>query len=226
MTITFDDERTDGLLDVTTHYFEFIPEAEHGSPNPTVLEAHELALDQNYFILLTTSSGLCRYDICDVVRCTGFVGTTPILRFLHKGAHISNLTGEKVSESQVVEAVQHGLDTNDHHVAFFTLTPVWGVPPYYQLLLEAGELPTVELADRIAFATDIKLQELNCEYQEKRSTGRLGPLRAVRLQNGAWRRFAEQRQLRLGGSVEQYKHPCLMPDLEAVARCFSGQMLQ
>ena len=172
---------------------------------------------------MTTSSGLYRYDICDVVRCTGFVGTTPVLRFLHKGAYISNLTGEKVSESQVVDAVRHALDANRHRVSFFTLTPVWGEPPHYQLLLEAGDVPTSELAERLANTTDSKLQDLNCEYQEKRSTGRLGPLQVTRLQPGTWRRFAEQRQSRLGGSVEQYKHPCLMPDLEAVARSFAGQ---
>ncbi len=224
MTIPFNEEHTDGVLDVTSHYFEFIPEAEHGSANPTLLEAHELMADRNYFILLTTSSGLYRYDICDVVRCTGFVGTTPILRFLHKGAHISNLTGEKVSESQVVEAVRHALDAHHHRVGFFTLTPVWGEPPYYQLLLEARDMPHPQLGEQLASTIDSKLQELNCEYQEKRSTGRLAPLRLARLIDGSWRRFAEQRQTRLGGSIEQYKHPCLMPDLDAVARAFGDQL--
>jgi hypothetical protein len=225
MTIPFEDECSDGVLDVTSHYFEFIPEAEHGSANPTVLEAHELTPDRDYFILLTTSSGLYRYDICDVVRCTGFVGTTPVLRFLHKGAHISNLTGEKVSESQVVDAVRYALDAHCHRVGYFTLTPVWGEPPYYQLLLEARDAPPAPQDEQLAGAIDDRLQSLNCEYQEKRSTGRLAPLRLSRLKDGAWRSFAEQRQTRLGGSIEQYKHPCLMPDLEAVARAFSGQGL-
>jgi hypothetical protein len=224
MTISFEEGRSDGVLDVTSHYFEFIPEAEHGSANPTVLEAHELLADRNYFILLTTSSGLYRYDICDVVRCTGFVGSTPILRFLHKGVHISNLTGEKISESQVVEAVRFALDVHRHRVGFFTLTPVWGEPPYYQLLLEARDLPPASLGEQLAQTIDSKLRELNCEYQEKRSTGRLDPLRLSRLTDGSWRRFAEQRQASLGGSIEQYKHPCLMPDLEAVARAFGDQL--
>ena len=225
MTIPFDDESSDGVLEISTHFFEFVPEAEHGSANPTVLEAHELTPDHNYFILLTTSSGLYRYDICDVVRCTGFVGTTPVLRFLHKGAFISNLTGEKISESQAVDAARHAFEVNRHRVSFFTVTPVWSDPPYYQLLLEASDVPTPELAERLAASADAKLQELNCEYQEKRSTERLGPLRVTRLQAGTWRRFSEQRQAGLGGSVEQYKHPCLMPDLEAVAKSFAGQML-
>src|SRR5262249_22285971 len=73
MTIPLANHRADGLLDIGAHYFEFIPEAEHGSAHPTVLEAHELREGESYYILLTTSSGLCRYDIQDVVRCTGFV---------------------------------------------------------------------------------------------------------------------------------------------------------
>src|SRR5690606_13105130 len=32
MTIPLEDSRTDGLLDVHTHYFEFIPEDEYASP--------------------------------------------------------------------------------------------------------------------------------------------------------------------------------------------------
>ncbi len=225
MTIPLQDESSDGVLDITTHYFEFIPAAEHGQPNPTVLEAHELLRDHDYFILLTTSSGLYRYDISDVVRCTGFVGTTPLLRFLHKGAHISNLTGEKISESQVVDAVRSALDSLGHRVATFTLTPVWAEPPYYQLLIEDHDLPTDEIADRLAVATDAKLRELNCEYHEKRETGRLGSIRIARLQPGTWRRFAVQRQSRFGGSVEQFKHPCLIPDMEFVARSFNDSLI-
>ncbi|HYW80778.1 MAG TPA: GH3 auxin-responsive promoter family protein [Thermoguttaceae bacterium] len=35
----------------------------------------------------TTSSGLYRYDIHDVVRCVGFEGACPVLDFLNNGAH-------------------------------------------------------------------------------------------------------------------------------------------
>ena len=140
------------------------------------------------------------------------------------GLKLVNLTGEKVSESQVVEAVRHALDAHHHRVGFFTLTPVWGETPYYQLLLEARDTPPPQLGEQLASTIDAKLQELNCEYQEKRLTGRLASLRLARLTDGSWRRFAEQRQARLGGSIEQYKHPCLMPDPEAVARAFGDQL--
>jgi len=214
MTIPLHDHRADGLLDVGTHYFEFIPEAEHGTPQPTVLEAHELREGECYYILLTTASGLCRYDIRDVVRCTGFQGTTPLLEFLNKGSHISSITGEKISESQVVGALKQATAELNLQLSYYTLTPVWGDPPGYRLLLEEADLPARDLAEKLCHAADARLQQLNVEYGEKRNTGRLTPMAPVLLPTGSWTRFARSRQSKLGGSVEQYKHPCLAPDLK------------
>jgi hypothetical protein len=140
MTIPLADGTAAGVLDVGSHFFEFIPEDEHESTNPTVLEAHELQEGRNYFILLTTVSGLYRYDIRDVVRCTGFRGTTPLLEFLHKGAHIASVTGEKLAESQVVSAVRGGLDRLKLDLQHFTLSPIWEDPPKYRLHVERNDI--------------------------------------------------------------------------------------
>lgn len=220
MTIPFQDTLPDGVLDVGSHYFEFIPEEEYESSQPTVLQAHELEVDREYYILLTTASGLYRYNIRDVVRCCGFHGTTPTLEFLHKGAHISNLTGEKISESQVVTAVRTSLHRLRLELSIFTVSPIWNEPPHYRLHVEAGDLPHGALAPQLAASIDAELGRLNCEYGEKRGTGRLAPLQITPLPEGTWKRFVRHRQSRLGGSVEQYKHPCLSPDVH-----FS-QMLQ
>lgn len=213
MTIPFQDGSSEGMLDVTSHYFEFIPEREYESERPTVLEAHELEEGRNYFILLTTASGFYRYDICDVVRCTGFFGTTPLLEFLHKGAHIANVTGEKVSESQVVEAVRRCLQRMEIHLKHFTVAPVWDEPPRYQVIAEERDFRSPDLVERFLRGVDAQLQRLNCEYREKRRTGRLGRMSFLPLPEGAWNEFTRKRQQGLGGSVEQYKHPCLVPDL-------------
>lgn len=218
MTIPFQDTSPDGVLDITSHYYEFIPEAEYGGNKPTILKAHELEVDQNYFILLTTASGFYRYDICDVVRCVGHHNTTPILRFLHKGAHISNITGEKLSESQVVEAVQATLSEFSHRVGCFTMIPSWGEPPRYQLMLEDWEVPQNGSSREFETRLDERLCEINCEYQEKRTTARLAPLEILPLRRGSWSEFARERQARRGGSIEQYKHPCLLPNLEAASK--------
>jgi len=214
MTIPVEDGAAAGILDVTTHYFEFIPEEEYENEHPTVLEAHELEEGRNYFILLTTSSGFYRYDICDVVRCTGFHGSTPMLEFLHKGAHISNITGEKISESQVVAAVSACLRELQIELRHFTVTPVWSDPPYYQILAEQRDFAATGSSEQFVRQVDARLQEINCEYRDKRQSGRLEAMTFLPLPDGAWRQFTRQRQQTLGGSLEQYKHPCLVPDLK------------
>ncbi|HUG93296.1 MAG TPA: GH3 auxin-responsive promoter family protein [Planctomycetaceae bacterium] len=222
MTIPFVDERPEGVLDVTTHYFEFIPEEAYGTPSPTVLEAHELEEGSCYYILLTTASGLYRYDICDVVRCTGFCGTTPVLEFLHKGSHIANLTGEKIAESQVVAAVCQCAERMHLRLRHFTVSPAWSDPPRYQLLVEELDLHSPREGRRLAQTVDRRLQELNCEYREKRTSGRLGGLEWLSVPAGTWKRLAADRVQSLGGSLEQYKHPCLVPEIDFAARLLAG----
>ena len=204
MTIPLEDETASGLLDTRSHFFEFVPESEIGSDAPPTLLAHELEVGQTYYILLTTTSGLVRYDIHDVVRCTGFRGTTPLLTFLHKGAHISSLTGEKITESQVVQAVRTACSASP-----FAVAPQWGEPPGYVLLLEEGG--TADVA-----AIDAALRSANEEYDDKRASGRLQPLTLEHLPAGAFGRLAAQRQSQVGGSAEQYKHPFLLPKLSAI----------
>ena len=106
MTIPLSDGTSAGMLDFYHHYFEFIPVEEHDSARPNILEGHELEVGKDYYIVLTTSGGLYRYDIHDVVRCVGFEGQAPLVEFLNKGKHFCSLTGEKLSEYQVVRAVE------------------------------------------------------------------------------------------------------------------------
>ena len=184
----------------------------------TVLEAADLTVGRDYFILPTTAGGLYRYQIHDLVRCVGFHGEAPVIAFLNKGAHISSLTGEKLSEFQVVEAVNAAQKELGMRLASFLVLPEWGGPPLYRLLIEARDLgDSREAADLLAAAVDARLQRINCEYENKRTTLRLGPMRAALLPPGSWLEFQRRRLAKSGGTMEQYKQPCLLPDLEALA---------
>jgi hypothetical protein len=105
MTIPVADGTPSGVLDITSHYFEFIPEAEADSRQPVTLSAHEVEEGGTYFIVPTTAYGLYRYHISDLVRVTGFYNQTPLVEFLSKGAHFANITGEKLSEYHVTQAM-------------------------------------------------------------------------------------------------------------------------
>lgn len=213
MTIPIGDNTPNGVLDVTTHFFEFIPEEEYGTERPTVLEAHQLEPGRNYYILMTTSSGLYRYDIRDVVRCTGFYQTVPVLAFLHKGAHMSNVTGEKLAESQIVEGIRHCGANVPARLHEFAVAPVWSETPYYEILIEADRVTDAVERRRVTEQLDRALQELNCEYREKRVTGRLGRMECRLIPPGTWARYARARQSRVGGSSDQYKHAYLVPEM-------------
>ncbi|MCA9041749.1 MAG: GH3 auxin-responsive promoter family protein, partial [Planctomycetaceae bacterium] len=121
MTIPKEDNTPGGVLDITTAYYEFIPVDEIESADPTVLEAHELEEGGEYYIIMTAPNGLYRYHICDVVKCLEFFEKTPVLAFLNKGSHISNLTGEKLSEYQVASSVHDALKELKFKLSGFAL---------------------------------------------------------------------------------------------------------
>lgn len=216
MTVTKDDNTPDSILEITSNFYEFVPVDEIDSPQPTVLEAHELQEGRDYYILLTTNSGLYRYNIFDVVRCVGRFEQTPMLAFLNKGSGISNLTGEKLTEFQVSSSVAAALTELNHRLAAYSMIPVWqDDAPYYGLFVEEQDVPTAEFGDRLAEEVERHLMEANIEYATKRESRRLAPVQVQLLPTGAWRDWDRRRLANAKGTAEQYKHPCLIPDVEA-----------
>ncbi len=71
-------------------------------------------------------------------------------------------------------------------------------------------------AERLARGVEEELTRLNVEYENKRETLRLGPIVTRRLPAGAWGEFQKRRLMKSGGTVEQYKQPILMPDVQAI----------
>lgn len=213
MTIPLEDGTTSGVLDITSHYFEFLPEEEADSPRPAVVSAHEVEEGRKYFILPTTAFGLYRYHIFDLVRVTGFHNRTPLIEFLSKGSHFANITGEKLSEYHVARAMQDVLADLDLTLTSYSLAPCWHDElPYYGLFVERGDLRDPEQGIRLAEALDRCLGEVNEEYDAKRRTLRLGAIRLLLLSTGAWQEWDRRRLARTGGTLEQYKHPCLISD--------------
>jgi hypothetical protein len=218
MTIPIEDGTPAGLLDIRHHYFEFIPEEQADREEPETVEATELVEGRNYFIVLTTAGGLYRYNISDLVRCVGYHGSTPLIEFLNKGAHYSSLAGEKLSEHQVIAAVQAAQRTAGCALKSYLLLPCWSEPPYYSLLVEEDDLRGSDAEARLAAAVEEELRRQNQEYANRQETRRLDPVRIVRIRRGSWSELQKRRLARSGGAVEQYKQPHLIPDLEQIAQ--------
>jgi hypothetical protein len=214
MTIPFQNSTPAGVLDIWSHYFEFVPEGEIDSPQPTVLGAHEVEEGRHYYIVPTTTYGLYRYHISDLVRVTGFFGRTPLVEFLGKGHRFANLTGEKLSEHHVTKAMDATLARVHQPVTTYSLAPVWDDhQPYYGLFLEEPDARDASLLKRFLAEFDRELGEQNIEYAAKRQSDRLGPVRAELLPAGAWAAWDRAQLAKRGGAAEQYKHPCLIGDL-------------
>src|SRR5262249_10138494 len=139
---------------------------------------------------------------------------TPLVEFLSKGAHFSSLTGEKLSEYQVTRAVEQVTQELGTSLTTYSLAPCWDDEvPYYGLFVERSDLANFDQARRLAEGVDERLARLNSEYACKRETRRLAAVRLALLPTGAWQRWDLELLARTGGSAEQYKHPCLIPDL-------------
>lgn len=182
-------------------YFEFVTVDDWENNQQNFLGLHELQEGTYYYIFITTSSGLYRYNINDVVRVTGQINATSTLEFVRKGRGVTNITGEKLTESQVME----GMETLCAELAI--------EPDFFVLLadeLESSYLLCVELeADHdpitLVQTLDRILQELNIEYESKRKSERLGCVRYHRLPAGAG--FAYRSELIAAGQRDsQFKY--------------------
>ena len=217
-------EGSAGILEVTGTFYEFVPETEMDSADPPALLAHETEVGQKYFLILTNPAGLFRYHLGDVVEVVDHVGPAPVIRFLNRGQHVSNLTGEKLTEFQVTTATNEAIERTALAVRNYCLCPTWDAVPYYSLLVEEGEVDAGG-AGRLASEVDARLRALNMEYETKRASGRLGAVRVKTIPRGAWRRFDADAVDARSGRVEQYKHKFLVNDVDfdrgfAVCACF------
>lgn len=176
-------------LAVTSHFFEF---AEAGGKTR---RAHELQHGETYAVIVTTAGGLWRYRLGDLVEVDGFAGATPSLRFVGRGAGVSDLRGEKLAEVFVTRAIITACAACGCAPAFAMLAPETdaAVGWSYTLFVE-GEIPRA-LAARL----DGELR-VNPHYALCRDLGQLGPLACCAVPSG-YRTFSETsmaRDLRLG----------------------------
>ncbi|KAI3920153.1 hypothetical protein MKX01_017810 [Papaver californicum] len=69
-------------------YFEFLPHEPSPSSskyvNPKLVDMADLEIGKEYELVITTCSGLCRYQVGDILRVTGFYNTAPQFQFVRR----------------------------------------------------------------------------------------------------------------------------------------------
>lgn len=179
---------------VTSHFLEFLP-AGDGS---RALGAAELEAGGTYEVLLTTSGGLYRYRLRDLVRVEGFHARTPILSFQGRSDHTSDLAGEKLTPIFAERVLQQAAIDTGIQAPFAMLTAVpaaCGRAPRYDLAADCA----AEDAERLARAVEARLMASH-HYALCRRLGQLDQVRGVVARDGAreYERACVARGQRLG----------------------------
>ncbi len=171
--IPITDTGAGGILAIKANFYEFIPKEDIGKTEKRFLLCNELEIGREYFIVITTPGGLYRYNIDDLIRVDGFFNKTPLIEFVQKGLNVTSITGEKLYESQVVEAVKRASDAHKLFIGCFAASIQWGRTPCYEFLIEFTENPPLDKKKCLLESIDKELCCINVEYQTKRKSQRL-----------------------------------------------------
>ncbi len=179
-TVNIDARNNVCLPNLFQTYFEFVERGAWEAGDAAFVGLHELEHGGEYYVFVTTQDGLYRYDMNDIVRVNGRVHETPTLEFVQKGKGTTSITGEKLTESQVLSAAPAVLSQRGVGQRFFIVIADEEAAAYTMYV----EADRHEGGDGIAQEVDERLSKLNVEYEAKRKSGRLAPLRLRWLRRG------------------------------------------
>lgn len=210
-TYPIDCDSNAGWPTLLENFFEFVERNawENGLSQGLLLE--NLEAGKEYYIIVTNHSGLYRYFINDIVRVVDFYHKTPLLAFIQKGKGVTNITGEKLYEAQLCEAIK----STEREFSFsspFFIGLANETLVNYEIFIESN-LMSVSTAS-ISQYMDEKLQWLNIEYAAKRQSGRLGPLVMHWLKPNTMEAYARhcigrgQRESQFKVILLQYRREC------------------
>lgn len=156
-------------------FFEFIPTAEVGKPNPNRLSLSEVKVGENYSLIINSNAGLWGYEIGDVVR---FVSVDPYrLIVVGRTKHFISAFGEHVIGEEVEYSLQQACQEFSVSVREFTVAPRVSKDQEkscHEWFIEFDQLPN----DMNAFArcVDLHLQQKNVYYKDLITGSILSPL--------------------------------------------------
>lgn len=214
VTLTVDAGTASGLPVLTDYFFEFVERARRDDGQSEFLTLDRLETGKEYYIFVTTTGGLYRYDMNDIVTVTDHRQGAPLIEFLQKGRGVTNITGEKLYESQVIQATADTATRCSLTIPFFVMIADREAGGYEFYFEPSGSAATAPDLPEFARLLDEHLCRQNEEYKQKRASGRLKPLRAWRLKPGAATSYRAH-FVKRGQREGQFKVQCLVYKDEA-----------
>lgn len=149
-------------------FFEFLPYKKSGETCRTVLP-HEVKPGKEYEIVYTTFAGLYRYRMGDIVKIVGFYEQSPVMEFSFRKNQFLNLAGEKMSVTQIEEAV-NSLGTWGIKVEQYCFgSSMKQVPGRYVAGLVLDECCSKTDPHELSVCLDKILQQKNADYKDLRN---------------------------------------------------------
>ncbi|NBX79335.1 MAG: hypothetical protein EBQ94_02980 [Flavobacteriales bacterium] len=156
------------LLTQSQAFYEFIPMSDfNGLQSKNVVGLKDVQIQEEYALVITTSSGLWRYIIGDTVR---FTSTSPY-RFVVSGriSHFINAFGEKLIVEHAEKAIANACAANQSSIIDFTVAPAFfenTKTGCHEWIIEFEEAP--EDLENFKVLLDSELKKQNADYDAKR----------------------------------------------------------
>lgn len=205
-----DDDNT--VLFAHMHFFEFTDADDMENPNPHFYRLHELKKGKRYLVYVTTYAGLYRYNMNDMVECTGYYGTIPMIQFIQKVNGIVSMTGEKLHEKQFIDAVQEAEKQTSLATQFFVgFADIQDSVYHMYFEFEKRDITQAQCNEFTA-KVDEFLKRENMEYAAKRDSFRVkAPVGHILVRN-AFEKYKEEKLKDGGRDGAQFKMLLLMQD--------------
>jgi hypothetical protein len=209
--IPISDEGAGGVLAIETNFFEFIPKEDMHKARRRVLLCDALEAGKEYLLIVTTPGGLFRYDTDDVIRVDGFFNRTPVIEFIQKGLNAVSLSGEKLYESHVSEAINAANGRLKLPLRFFCASVQMDKPPRYIFLAEFTDDVSPESKRSLLRSVEDELRRINLEYEDTRNRQELDPPILKVVAQGGFENYRSKR-VSEGAHETQFKIPELVRD--------------
>lgn len=216
--VPMSDKGAGGVLAVQTNFYEFIPKEDMNKTGKKTLLCDELETGKEYLLIVTTAGGLYRYNIDDIVRVDGFFNKTPVIEFVQKGRNAVSITGEKVYESHINEAVTRVVAKTKVAVQNFCAVAIAekkrGTSRYI-FLVEFDGKPSLAQKKKFLALLDEELRIQNSEYDDLRKQQLIIHPSLKVVKTGEFERYRREKVAQ-GSHDTQFKMPklALSPDFQ------------
>ncbi|XP_071479317.1 uncharacterized protein [Diadema antillarum] len=163
--------------------YEFIPENNMNDDDPQTILIDELDIGGVYELIITQSFGIYRFRCGDVIKVTRFHQNTPVIEFMYRSGQMLNVTGEKVDQRMVHQAMTTAVGSwptvkiQDYAVAESSLLEELDqrktcTSPYYIVFIELDREPEFGVIDQEQYCLiDEELRQLSPTYHLYRENG-------------------------------------------------------